>query len=77
LLPVNSSNYRYLIGSDNATDWPAEYFLLTDSDFESPILGADWQYYQPIAQQRLLAIEANINLTLVYDDGANSLFFRS
>ena len=77
LLPVNSSNYRYLIGSDNATDWPAKYFLFTDPDFESPILGADWQYYQPIAQQRLLAIETNTDLTLAYDDGANSLLYRS
>lgn len=77
LFPVNSSNYRYLIGSNNATDWPAEYFLFTDSDFESPILGKDWQYYQPITQQRLSVIETNIDLTLAYDDGKSSLFFRS
>jgi hypothetical protein len=77
LLPVNSSNYRYLIESDNATDWPAEYFLFTDPDFESPILGADWQYYQCISQEKLLAIEANTHLTLAYDDGSSSLFFRS
>jgi hypothetical protein len=77
LFPVNSSNYRYLIGSVNATEWPAEYFLFTDSDFESPILGTDWQYYQPIAQQRLLAIETNTDLTLAYDDGTNSLLYRS
>ena len=77
LFPVNSSNYRYLIESDNATDWPAEYFLFTDSDFDSPILGADWLYYQPIVQERLLAIKANTDLTLAYDDGANSLLYRS
>jgi hypothetical protein len=77
LFPVNSSNYRYLIESDNATDWPAEYFLFTDSDFDSPILGADWLYYQPIDEQRLLAIEANTDLALAYDDGANSLLYRS
>jgi hypothetical protein len=77
LLPMTSSGYRYLIGSENATDSPAEYFLLTDSDFESPILGENWQYYQPINQERLLAIEANNNLVLVYDDGASSLLFRS
>ena len=76
LLPVNSSNYRYLIGSDNATDWPAEYFLFTDPDFDSPILGADWQYYQPITQESLLAIEANTDLILAYDDGQSSLFSR-
>jgi hypothetical protein len=77
LFSMNSSNYRYLLGSVNATGWPAEFFLFTDSDFESPILGADWQYYQPIAEQRLLAIEANTNLTLAYDDGINSLLYRS
>ena len=77
LFPVNSSNYRYLIGSDNATDWPAEYFLFTDSDFESPIFGADWQYYQPIAGHRLVAIDANSNLALVYDDGGSLLLSRS
>jgi len=77
LFPVNSSNYRYLIGSVNMTEWPAEYFLFADSDFESPILGADWQYYQPIAEQRLLAMKANTNLTLAYDDGVNLLMYRS
>ncbi len=76
LLPMNSSSYRYVIGSDNATKNPAEYFLFTDSDFESPILGADWQYYQPVDQERLLSIEANVDLALVYDEGGSSLFFR-
>jgi hypothetical protein len=77
LLPVNSSNYWYLIGSVNATDWPAEYFLFTDSNFHSPILGADWQYYQQIDNQRLVAIEENTELTLAFDDGANLLLCRS
>jgi len=77
LFAMNSSNFRYLIGSVNVTEWPAEYFLFTDSDFESPILGADWQYYQPIAEQRWLSIKANNNLTLAYDDGVNSLLYRS
>ncbi len=75
LLPINSSGYRYLIGASNATDHPADYFLATESDFNSPILGGEWKYFRPIAQQRFLAFEGNPNLGLVFDDGMSSLLF--
>jgi hypothetical protein len=76
LLPINSSAYRYLIGANNATDRHADCFLFTSLDFNSPILGADWKYYRPIAQQRLLALEENPYLDRTYDDGMSALFSR-
>lgn len=76
LAPINSSGYRYLVGMFNGTAHPADYFLFVADDFNSPLIGYDWSYYQPMDSAGSLALDDNANLTLAFDDGSSMLFSR-